>query len=108
MPVGATRAAAPKGDYDYSAMGRYRSRTNSVSGRSRRKPWPRLTIPVDELYAQARSVVDPRRLSEQAEAGGVGAAILAANGAVYTGVCIDTGSSMGSVRRAQRTRRCIR
>lgn len=49
----------------------------------------------DELYAQAKAVLNPRRLSSQAEAGGVGAAILAANGRVYTGVCIDTGSSMG-------------
>jgi cytidine deaminase len=49
----------------------------------------------DELCAKARSVLNPRRLSQHAEAGGVGAAILAANGRVYTGVCIDTGSSMG-------------
>ena len=49
----------------------------------------------DELYAQAKAVLNPRRLSSQAEAGGVGAALLAANGKVYTGVCIDTGSSMG-------------
>ena len=49
----------------------------------------------DELVAQAKAVLNPRRLSSQAEAGGVGAAILAANGKVYTGVCIDTGSSMG-------------
>jgi|GEM_PF-364899 len=54
-----------------------------------------MMIPFDELYARARSVVNPRRLSEHAEAGGVGAAILAANGSVYAGVCIDTGSSMG-------------
>ncbi len=52
-------------------------------------------ITFDELYEQARSVVNPRRLSDQAEAGGVGAAILAADGIVYSGVCIDTGSSMG-------------
>jgi cytidine deaminase len=49
----------------------------------------------EELYERARSVVNPRRLSDEAEAGGVGAAILAASGHVYTGVCIDTGSSMG-------------
>ena len=49
----------------------------------------------DELVAQAKAVLNPRRLSSQAEAGGVGAALLAANGKVYTGVCIDTGSSMG-------------
>ncbi|NLY51801.1 MAG: cytidine deaminase [Firmicutes bacterium] len=48
-----------------------------------------------ELYAKARSVVNPKKLSGLAEAGGVGAAILAANGEVYTGVCIDTACSMG-------------
>jgi cytidine deaminase len=49
----------------------------------------------DELYQQAKSVLNPRKLSEWAEAGGVGAAILAESGRVYTGVCIDTSSSMG-------------
>jgi len=48
-----------------------------------------------ELYERAKSVVNPRKLSEYAEAGGVGAAILTGSGVVYTGVCIDTGSSMG-------------
>ena len=49
----------------------------------------------DELYQQAKSVLNPRRLSEVAEAGGVGAALLTDGGKVYTGVCIDTSSSMG-------------
>jgi cytidine deaminase len=49
----------------------------------------------DELYARAKAVINPRRLSPSADAGGVGAAILAADGSIYTGVCIDTGSSMG-------------
>jgi cytidine deaminase len=49
----------------------------------------------DELYEQAKAVLNPRRLSETAEAGGVGAAILSESGSVYTGVCIDTGGSMG-------------
>jgi cytidine deaminase len=49
----------------------------------------------DDLYARAKAVLNPRKLSELAEAGGVGAALLAADGQVYTGVCIDTGSSMG-------------
>lgn len=49
----------------------------------------------DELYTRARAVINPRKLSEYAEAGGVGAALLAANGEVYTGVCIDTACSMG-------------
>lgn len=54
-----------------------------------------MSVSFDELYAQAKAVLNPRRLSSHAEAGGVGAALLAANGKVYTGVCIDTGSSMG-------------
>jgi cytidine deaminase len=49
----------------------------------------------DELYEQAKSVLNPRRLSPEAEAGGVGAAILTESGKIYTGVCIDTSSSMG-------------
>lgn len=49
----------------------------------------------DDLYARAKAVLNPRKLSELAEAGGVGAALLAADGQVYTGVCIDTSSSMG-------------
>ncbi|MBN1139447.1 MAG: cytidine deaminase [Anaerolineae bacterium] len=49
----------------------------------------------DALYEKAKAVLNPRKLSEWAEAGGVGSAILAASGAVYTGVCIDTACSMG-------------
>ena len=49
----------------------------------------------DEMYQQAKSVLNPRRLSDEAEAGGVGAALLTESGRVYTGVCIDTSSSMG-------------
>jgi len=49
----------------------------------------------DELYEQAKSVLNPRRLSDDAEAGGVGAALLTQSGKVYKGVCIDTGCSMG-------------
>ncbi len=49
----------------------------------------------DELYQQAKAVLNPRKLSSSAEAGGVGAALLSASGKVYTGVCIDTACSMG-------------
>lgn len=49
----------------------------------------------DELYKIAKSVANPRKLSEFADAGGVGAAILTDKGNVYTGVCIDTACSMG-------------
>jgi len=49
----------------------------------------------DELYQLAKSVLNPRRLSDAAESGGVGAALLTESGNVYTGVCIDTSSGMG-------------
>jgi cytidine deaminase len=49
----------------------------------------------DELYQRAKAVLNPRRLSDEAEAGGVGAALLTESGKVYAGVCIDTSSSMG-------------
>lgn len=49
----------------------------------------------EELAARARSVLNPRKLSESAEAGGVGAAILTKDGNIYLGVCIDTACSMG-------------
>jgi len=49
----------------------------------------------DELYQRAIAVLNPRRLSEFADAGGVGAALLSESGRVYTGVCIDTACSMG-------------
>jgi len=53
------------------------------------------SITFDELYKQAKSRINPRKLSEYAEAGGVGAAILSESGMVYMGVCIDTACSMG-------------
>jgi len=49
----------------------------------------------DDLYALARDVIQPRDLSQHASAGYVGAAILAASGRVYTGVCIDMACSIG-------------
>ncbi len=49
----------------------------------------------DELYKMALAVLNPRRLSADAEAGSVSAALLTDNGNVYTGVCIDTACSMG-------------
>ncbi len=36
-----------------------------------------------------------RRVSEYVEAGGVAAAVLAASGKLYTGVCVDTCSTLG-------------
>lgn len=53
------------------------------------------SLTFSELYEKAKAIVNPRRLSESAEAGSVGAAILSESGKVYSGVCIDTASSMG-------------
>ena len=49
----------------------------------------------ETLLAAARAVVNPRRLSRTVEAGGVGAALRTASGAIYTGVCIDAASGIG-------------
>ncbi len=49
----------------------------------------------EALYQRAKDVINPRRLSDVVEAGGVGAALLTEAGNVYSGVCIDTASSMG-------------
>lgn len=48
-----------------------------------------------ELYERAKAVLNPWKLSDDAESGGVGAALLTADGNVYVGVCIDTACSMG-------------
>jgi cytidine deaminase len=48
----------------------------------------------EELIAKAASVTRHRQLGENS-AGGVGAALVTDKGSVYTGVCIDVGSSMG-------------
>ncbi len=48
-----------------------------------------------DLITAARAVLNPRRLSATVEVGGVGAALRAASGAIYTGVCIDADSGIG-------------
>jgi cytidine deaminase len=48
-----------------------------------------------QLIAAARSVARPLAPSGELCAGDVGAAILSRSGRVYTGVCIDTASSLG-------------
>lgn len=49
----------------------------------------------EEMYHAALSVQNPRRISEYVEAGGVAAAILSASGRIYTGVCVDSCSTLG-------------
>ena len=48
-----------------------------------------------ELYNAARAVQNDRKISEYVEAGGVAAAILSGSGGIYTGVCVDTCSTLG-------------
>lgn len=47
------------------------------------------------LYNRAKAVQNDRTISPFMEAGAVGAAVLTAEGNIYTGVCIDTASGMG-------------
>lgn len=49
----------------------------------------------EKLYTAAKSVQNGRKISEYVEAGGVAAAVLSASGRIYTGVCIDTCSTLG-------------
>lgn len=48
-----------------------------------------------KMYQAAKAVQNDRKISEYVEAGGVAAAILSASGRIYTGVCIDTCSTLG-------------
>lgn len=49
----------------------------------------------NELYIAAKTVLNPRKISEWMEAGGVSAAIESESGKIYTGVCIDGDYSLG-------------
>lgn len=49
----------------------------------------------DILYNEAKKVLNPRKISEMIEAGGVGAAVESVSGKIYTGVCVDTACSLG-------------
>ena len=47
------------------------------------------------LYDAAKAVLNPRKISEWLEAGGVAAAIEAESGRIYTGVCVDSACTLG-------------
>jgi len=47
------------------------------------------------LYDIAMEKINPREISENMYVGGVAATVLTINGNIYTGVCIDTSSSLG-------------
>ena len=48
-----------------------------------------------EMYDAAGKVLNERQISEFVSAGQVSAAVLSASGKIYTGVCIDTASTLG-------------
>ena len=47
------------------------------------------------MYQAAKEAQNPRRISDYVTAGEVAAAIASASGKIYTGVCIDTCSTLG-------------
>ncbi len=49
----------------------------------------------NDLYDAAKRVQNERKISDYIDAGGVAAAILSSSGKIYTGVCIDTCSTLG-------------
>ena len=49
----------------------------------------------EEMYNAAKSVINERRISDYVSCGEVSAAILSGTGKIYTGVCVDTCSTLG-------------
>jgi cytidine deaminase len=49
----------------------------------------------NEMYESAKAVLNARRISEYVTCGEVSAAVLSKSGRIYTGVCIDTCSTLG-------------
>lgn len=49
----------------------------------------------DEMVEAAKAVLKERRISDYVTCGEVSAAILSKSGRIYTGVCIDTCSTLG-------------
>ena len=48
-----------------------------------------------EMYEAAKAALHARRISEYVTCGEVAAAILSGSGKIYTGVCVDTCSTLG-------------
>lgn len=49
----------------------------------------------EEMYEAARAVLNERRISDYVTCGEVAAAVRSKSGRIYTGVCIDTCSTLG-------------
>ena len=48
-----------------------------------------------EMYEKAKAVQNDRNINRYISAGGVAAAVMSDSGRIYTGVCIDTCSTLG-------------
>ncbi len=48
-----------------------------------------------EMYDAAKAVLDARRVSEYVTCGEVAAAVRSKSGRIYTGICVDTCSTLG-------------
>lgn len=48
-----------------------------------------------ELYQAACAALQPRKVSEWIEAGGVATALESASGRIYTGICVDSACTLG-------------
>ena len=48
-----------------------------------------------QMYEAAKAALNPRRVSDYVTCGEVAAAVLSKSGRIYTGVCIDTCSTLG-------------
>ena len=48
-----------------------------------------------ELYDLAKKATNPKDISDTISVGSVGAAVLSKSGNIFTGICIDTSSSLG-------------
>ena len=49
----------------------------------------------NKLYDEAKRVLNPRKVSNMIDAGGVAAAIEAGSGKIYVGVCMDSACTLG-------------
>lgn len=49
----------------------------------------------NKMYKAAKNVQNGRKISNYIDAGGVAAAVLSSSGKIYTGVCVDTCSTLG-------------
>ena len=48
-----------------------------------------------QMYEEAKAVMNARKISDYVSCGEVAAAILSASGKIYTGICVDTCSTLG-------------